>query len=158
MAITTTETTTGRLVMGTPFLSRGSLRRLRYKRCIRLFCVRSRRGRSNSEGKHPDGHSVRSADESSQSKVSYDRLTVSSRPLDEACMIAQILPVRLQPWSHAKSASFLEGGQDYCLALFVTFGPLRVLGNSAPRLKCPPKRPNRGDGGHTSPLPLTSSP
>jgi hypothetical protein len=66
-----------------PFLSRGSLCQLRYRRRITLFCVRSRRGRPNSEGKHPDGHSVRSADESSQSKVSYDRLTVSSRPLDE---------------------------------------------------------------------------
>src|SRR5215467_9499242 len=33
-----------------------------------------------------------------------------------------------------KSANFLEGGQDYCLSIFVTFGPLRILGNSGPRL------------------------
>src|SRR5215472_10189318 len=111
-AITTTKTTIGRLVIGTPFLSGGSLRRLRYRRRITLFCVRSRRGRPNSEGKHPDGHSVRSADESAQSEVSYDRLTVSSRPLDETCMIAQILPVHPQPWSRAKSANCLEGGQE----------------------------------------------
>jgi len=38
--------------------------------------------------------------------------------------------MRAWPWDwrlvRPKSANLLEGGQDYCLAIFVTFGPLRV--------------------------------
>jgi hypothetical protein len=45
-------------------------------------------------------------------------------------------------WARAKSANFLEGGQDYFLDRFVWFGPLRGLRVTRPAL------------GHTSPYPL----